>query len=261
MMSLQRSLTPIFLTFSSLYCWHSLWASRSLFTIAVCFPVERATWKPTDGGQELRRNWNLVQQPTQKWILPTDTWVILEANPSQLSFEMTVAPWETQLSWIPDPRDLWNKKNLVFYQLIGLGATYYAAIDNWHGMTSRSLSLFFESPCTQKAHIFILWWNKRFQLHLLNPASSYPHTCFFFFFFFQKHAPLPSSFLFPKAQMNGMRNVIPAIWIQNTGVIVNFPILCTDKSTHSLNASTLISFLHKDPSIHSSLPDYCFLMS
>ena len=102
-----------------------------LLSIAVCCPVERASWKPTDGGQELTRNWNLAQQPTWKWILPTDMWVILEANPSELSLEMTVAPWETQLSWIPNPQDLWNKKNLVFYQLISLGVTCYAAIDNW----------------------------------------------------------------------------------------------------------------------------------
>ena len=148
MIKLQRSQTRIFLTVS-LFCWHSLWASRSPVNIAVCCPVERASWKPTDGGQELTRNWNLAQQPIWKWILPTDMWVILKANPSQLSLEMTVAPWETQLSWIPDPQDLWTKKNLVFYQLISLGVTCYAAIDNWHMVWPSGIyPSFFESPCT-----------------------------------------------------------------------------------------------------------------
>ena len=70
---------------------------------------------------------------------------------------MTVAPWETQLSWIPDPQDLWNKKNLVFYQLISLGVTYYAAIDNWHMVWPPDLYPSFLNPHVHKRPISLFF--------------------------------------------------------------------------------------------------------
>ena len=79
----------------------TLLSSCSLVPMFVSDPVERPTWQPTKG-QQLMRNRNSVQHHTRNWILPTNTWVSLEANYSQLSLERTTAPWETQLScpWI-----------------------------------------------------------------------------------------------------------------------------------------------------------------
>ena len=83
-------------------------------------------------------------------------------------------------------------------------------------------------------------------------ASSYPHTCFFFFF--QKHASSPSSFFFPKAQMNGMRNVIPAIWIQSTGVSLTSPSSAlTSLHTVSMPQAGSLSFTKVLPSIPPSM--------
>lgn len=74
-----------------------------------------------EGGPQQRRSQNSVRRPTRNWILPKNMWMSLEVNSSQISLEMTAAPWETQCQraslscpWIPVPQKLWNKYIVIF---------------------------------------------------------------------------------------------------------------------------------------------------
>lgn len=82
----------------------------------------------------------------------------------------------------------------------------------------------------------------------------FPLTSIFF-----KSMLLYTLFIFPQTQANGMRNVIPAIWIQSTGVKILFFVALIDSPAHG-HVSLTLDFVLPQSLSHSFLPSYCFLM-